>query len=411
MGVIKPASGNLFPSQSLSQFTAANASNMYIVTSDTSLGAGLFNITTAGSLAIQTLQTVSGQAVYTDSVTVAASGNIYAGGYFNGNATFLVKYDSAGSVIWANSVGFLSYDTTGAVTDSSENLYISGRRTIGTTYGSSNSRLMVAKFNSSGAIQWQKSYGSGIDGYRPGTVAVYGSLVYAVCSFQDASFSRFGTLVALNTSDGALSFQNRLPGNVFLNSIVASPTTGNLYISGQSVNNRSLLIKTNSSGTLQWGRQLNTGNTNPSVAIDSDENAYTCVKFGSAENILILAKYNSSGTIQWQRNITMPSSYSLGGFASISTGVSGGVFVSVQVYDGTQYYPFVALFPDNGSGSGSYTFNGGTFTYGASSYTESADSSTFSAASNALEDTARTVSSRTTTAASAGTSLVRATIV
>jgi hypothetical protein len=410
MGVIKPASGNLFPSQSFSRFTAANASNMYVVTDSSDINAGLFSITTAGALDIQTLQTVSGQTVGFNAVTADSSGNIYAGGTYNTGNTFLVKYDSSGSVIWAKSISGLTYSVSGVVTDSSENLYVSGRRVAGESYGDSNSRLTVAKFNSSGAIQWQKSYGSNIDGYRPGSVVQYDSLVYSICSFQNSISERFGTLVALNTSDGALSFQNRFPSNGLFRSIAVSPTTGNLYISGQSVNNQTLLIKTDSSGVLQWGRQLVVGTNPSSVAVDSDENVYICVKSDGAERVLVLAKYNSSGTIQWQRDITMPASYSLSSGASISTGVSGGVFVSVQIGDGTNYYPFVALFPNDGSGSGSYTFNGATFTYGASSYTAQTDSSTFSSVSNGLETTTRTVDNRTTTDTSAGATLIKETV-
>jgi hypothetical protein len=412
MGVIKPSSGSLYSPQLLAQGAATNASNMYFVAGGTSLGGGLFNITTGGSLAINQFQTVSGQSVYFDAITVASSGNIYACGYYNGGACWIVKFNSGGSVVWATNTPNLTYDTVGVVTDSSENIYVSGKYQSGETYGDSNSRYMLAKFDSSGATQWQKQYGSGVDGYRSGTVAQYGSLVYGVCSYQDSSYSRYGTLVILNASDGSISSQTKFPANAFFNNIVASPSTGNLYISGQSVNNRSLLIKTDSSGALQWGQQLNSGYTNTAVAIDSSENAYVLVKNSSANDYtMLLAKYNSSGTIQWQRDITMPSTYITQSNGSISCNISGGVCVSFQVGDGTNYYPFVALFPTSGSGSGSYTFNGGTFTYGASSISNTSDSSTFTTASNGLATLTRTVSSNSPSVASAGASLLKATVV
>lgn len=413
MGVIKPTSNNLFLPQTTTQSTATNSSNMYVVANFQSASNGsVFNITTSGSLSIKNTLDVSGLAVYASSITVAASGNIYMGGYYNNNAAWVVKFNSGGSITWSTNTDYLIYDIAGITTDSSENVYISGRSAAGTTYGTSNSRLTTAKYDSSGAIQWQKQYGSGVDGYRVGNITQYGSLVYAVCSYQDSSYSRYGTLVAYNTSDGSINFQQSFPGNAFFDSIASSPTTGNLYISGQSTNNRSLLIKVNSSGTLQWGRQLDTGYTTTVVAIDSSENVYTCSEGNIDGYTFVLAKYNSSGTIQWQRNISMPSTYSVqSNNMSISANASGGVFVTASVYDGTYYQPFVALFPTDGSGTGSYTFNGGTFTYSASSYTTATDSSSFSPVSNTLTNMTRTVSSNSPSVSSASVSLVKATVV
>ena len=412
MGVIKPASNNLFLPQTTTQSTSTNSSNMYLVANFQSASNGsIFNITTAGSLAIQNTLAVSGVSVYASASTVAASGNIYMGGYYNNNAAWIVKFDSSGNITWSTNTDNLIYDIAGITTDSSENIYISGRYVAGTTYGASNSRLMTAKYNSSGAIQWQKQYGSGVDGYRVGNITQYGSLVYAVCSYQDSSYSRYGTLVAYNTSDGSINFQQSFPGNAFFDSIASSPTTGNLYISGQSTNNRSLLIKVNSSGTLQWGRQLDTGYTSTVVAIDSSENVYRCSESNINGYTFVLAKYDSSGTIQWQRDISMPSTYSAQSLnMSISANISGGVFVTASIYDGTNYYPFVALFPTDGSGTGSYSFNGGTFTYSAGSYTTATDSSSFSTVSNTLTNMTRTVSSNSPSVSSAGTSLIKSSL-
>ena len=414
MGVIKLASDNLYPPQVFAQPVATNTSNMYFVGGDTSIGGALFNITTAGSLGISTLQTVPGATVFFDAVTVASSGNIYAGGYYSasGSNSWVIKFNSSGSIIWSINTQYLTYDVTGITTDSSENIYIAGSYTPYSTYGSTNSRYVLAKFNSSGAIQWQKQFGSSVDGYLSGNLVQYGSLVYGVCRHQDSTYQNFGTLVMLNSNDGSINSQIQFPSNTVFNCIVVSPSTGNLYISGQGSTGYSLLIKTDSSGALQWGQQCNVGYATTAVAIDSSENAYVLVQNNINNYTMLLVKYNSSGTIQWQRNISMPSTYQISSPSpAISANVTNGVCVNFGVYNSSatpSYFMFVALFPTDGSGSGSYTFNGGTFTYGASSASNTANSNTFSSASNSLTDTSRTVQSNSPSTAASGASLVKA---
>ncbi len=88
---------------------------------------------------------------------------------------------------------------------------------------------------------------------------------------------------------------------------VAVAPSGNIYIVG-NISTFMLIAKYNSSGTLQWQRSLGTV-SNPeegwAIAIDPSENVYItgyADVAGQANNVII-AKYNTSGTIQWQKQL------------------------------------------------------------------------------------------------------------
>ena len=114
-----------------------------------------------------------------------ANGNIYACGGFNGSITFgtttlnstggrdmyLVKYDSAGTVQWARKGGGASASERGRAiaVDASGNSYVTGYFYSSATFGNitvtSNGGydVYLAKYNSSGTIQWVKSIGGTLD--------------------------------------------------------------------------------------------------------------------------------------------------------------------------------------------------------------------------------------------------------
>lgn len=63
----------------------------------------------------------------------------------------IIKVTAAGSVAWAKQVGTTSASWFDAVCDSSGNLYVAGR-------DSAQSGITVAKFNTSGTLQWAKTF-------------------------------------------------------------------------------------------------------------------------------------------------------------------------------------------------------------------------------------------------------------
>lgn len=114
------------------------------------------------------------------------SGNIYAIGQFSGTITFdvthtntmfnvvyVIKYNSSGSEQWFRIIGAGNSNIANSIaTDASGNSYLTGDFTGTTTFfGSTNTNLsgnytncvFVAKYNSSGALQWASSSSSDSD--------------------------------------------------------------------------------------------------------------------------------------------------------------------------------------------------------------------------------------------------------
>jgi len=96
-------------------------------------------------------------------IKVSSAGNIYIVGYEyktsvnqNPSAT-IYKFDSTGAIVWQRQVTSPTPNTLGycIAIDSSENAYIGGQ-----TFAGSFFPAFIAKYNSSGTIQWQERYGN-----------------------------------------------------------------------------------------------------------------------------------------------------------------------------------------------------------------------------------------------------------
>ena len=178
---------------------------------------------------------------------------------------------------------------------------------------SSNTDMIIAKYNSSGTIQWQR------------------------------------LLYSSSGSDIARRITTDSSGNVYI--------SGHTNSIGQGTNADLLIGKYNTSGTLQWQRII--GGTGAAVeygygiAVDSSGGVYFGGSGGSSADIF-LAKYNSSGVIQWQRYLT----YDWDSLYDLTIDDSGSLYFTGGVV--------TAKLPTDGSLTGTY----GSYTYAASSLTE-----------------------------------------
>ena len=99
-------------------------------------------------------------------IAVDSSGNVYVTGKTEsagaGNTDlFIAKYDSSGTIQWQRTLGGTNGDEGYGVTvDSSGNVYV-----VGFTFsaGSGLQDWLIAKYNASGTIQWQRTLGGTSD--------------------------------------------------------------------------------------------------------------------------------------------------------------------------------------------------------------------------------------------------------
>ena len=349
------------------------------------------------------------------SVAVDSSGNIYVCGYsfISGfGAIQIAKYDTSGTILWqqalVDTVGTGANSSSVAV-DSSGNVYVCGISSISTApyfY------LQIAKYNTSGTIQWQKRSTSGSSG---SSVAVDSSGNIYVSGI---SYASVGDIVVIKLDyNGNIQWQRRLlDGAGVANSggnSVAVDSSGNIYVCGNSTINGTddfLIAKYNGSGTVQWQRILGGSNADIgySVAVDLSGNVYVCGYSNIGTYVFQIAKYNTSGTIQWQRRLAGGSSGSFG--QGVAVDVSGNVYVCGYPLISSNYDFLIAKLPSDGSLTGTYTVGGVSVTYAASTLTDAASTlvdstSSLSITTSTLTDSASTLTDAASTLTSSVTTL------
>jgi len=288
---------------------------------------GILNSQASGAAVSYWLATLGGAG--TDqgtSIATDSAGNSYALGETTSTGEgyrdfLLAKYDSAGTVQWQRTLGGSDYDDADAVAvDSSDNVYVLGN--TGSS-GAGSRDFLLAKYNSSGTIQWQRTLGGSDNDFGFGIATDSSNNVY-VFGYSGAGFT--DALLAKYNSSGTIQWQRTLGGgNSERGWAVAVDSSDNLYIVGSTrsaggPDDDLLIAKYNSSGTIQWQRILGGASSDEGKAItlDSSDNVYVSGKADSAgagSADLLVAKYNSSGTIQWQRVLGGASSDQAAGIA------------------------------------------------------------------------------------------------
>ncbi len=214
----------------------------------------------------------------------------------NTNDIFIVKFDSSGSVIWAERFGGNDFDGGyGIALGLNNSFYLTGRFyspvisfdtiTLSTSGGYD---IFIAKFDTSGNVVWAKNVnGSDWD---------------------------FGASIALD-----------LNGNAFITGSFYSSTLAfdTIILTNSGTSNTDFFIaKYDSSGNILWAKSAGgTGTGNPevgcSITLDSNGNVLVTGFFGSpmisfdSVNLLnagtnttnvFMVKYNSSGNVLWAKS-------------------------------------------------------------------------------------------------------------
>ena len=335
-----------------------------------------------------------------------SSGNVYITGYSNsggqGNVeTFIIKYNNSGTVQWSRYFGISVADTSQAIAiDSSDNIYITGTNELGApTY---TRELSLAKFNSSGTLLWERELTSSGNNTQGVSVAVDSSDNPVICGHTNAlGQGGFDIIIAKYNSSGTIQWQKSFGGSSGENAKgIATDSSDNIYIGGYTQSEGAgaqdaLVAKFNSSGDLQWQRILGAYDTDSwGVAVDDDGNVYGLGESSREPantglvNQFMLVKYNSSGDLQWQRHFGgTAGEYAFGRtasgdgdlylFGSTGTSVSNGVEDAI-----TLKVP----------GDGTLTGTHGSFTYGTSTWT-AATSNLVAATSTLTEQAGARISS------------------
>jgi len=350
------------------------------------------------------------------SVATDSSDNVYVFGDTSstgagGQDFLLAKYNSSGTIQWQRVFGGTGSESGRAVaTDSSDNVYVFGYTP---STGAGGQDFLLAKYNSAGSIQWQRVLGgaSGEEGFSVATDS--SDNVYVFGNTDSTGQGETDFLLAKYNSSGTIQWQRILGGtsNEFGKG-VAVDASDNVYILGQTLSTGAggrdfLLAKYNSSGTIQWQRVF--GGTSDefasSAAVDSLDNLYV---FGNTESAgaggkdFLIAKYNSSGVIQWQRVLG-------GTLAEEGNSVALDPLDNLYVFGNTTTTGagnkdfFLAKLPNDGSLIGTYELDGNNLVYAASTLT--AATSSLTAATSSLTAATSSLTSATSSLTDASASL------
>ncbi|MGE5363644.1 MAG: SBBP repeat-containing protein [Bacteroidota bacterium] len=306
---------------------------------------------------------------------------------------FLVKYDAAGNVLWAQSAGgkYADYGRSVAV-DGSGNIYMTGdfssqeisfgtETLTNTDEGSAD--IFLVKFNSDGNVLWAQSYGTAYTDRGISVVTDASGNVYMTGCFSSAQIT-FGTTPPIENAGNSDVFLVKYDaagdvlwaksaggtGNDYGKS-VAVDASGNIYVTGDynspaiAVNSTTLtnvnsagtsdifLSKYDTNGNLIWAKSAG-GSANDlaeSVAADPLGNVYAAGNFSSktftadpatlwnstddGTTDIFLLKYGIDGNLLLTKKPAGPSSdYCL----SVATDAAGNVYMAGYSYSSSMVF-------------------------------------------------------------------------
>ncbi|MBT6185498.1 MAG: hypothetical protein HOI07_12245 [Betaproteobacteria bacterium] len=326
---------------------------------------------------------------YGQDIAADSGSNVYVIGEYYGSVTigsttltstgsfdvFVAKYDTNGSVQWARSIGGTNYGRAIA-TDSGGNVYVigeySGTATFapGTTLASAGSSdVFVAKYDTSGTVQWATSIGGPGSDNGYGIATDSGGNVYVTGRYQGTvtiesttltNAGSYDAFVAKYDTSGTFQWATSISGTgTEYGQAIATDSGGNVYVTGIYTNNFTIesttltnagfsdtfVAKYDTSGTFQWAESISgMGDGGGSaIATDSGGNVYVTGYYNGSITIgsttltsagsydAFVAEYDTSGTVLWATSIGGTSSDSGRGIATDS---NGNMYVTGE-YGGT----------------------------------------------------------------------------
>lgn len=293
----------------------------------------------------------------TSSLTVIATTGAHQTTLSGSSDMFILKMNNSGSRLWSTYLGGTSSDFgRGIVADASGNIYItgftsstSGIATTGanqTTYGGGVYDAILAKFNSSGAIQWSTYFGASLreDGIGlaldgSGNVFMTGhtlsnSGIASTGAYQTVFGGSTDSYIAKFTTSGVPVWTSYFGGNnTDYGYNIAIDGTGNPVIVGYTSSTTGIassgshqttlggssdgfIAKFNASGGLHWSTYFGGSQSDGAYAITIDDSANILIS-GSTSSLTgiatvgafqavkaansdaFIAKFNSSGILLW----------------------------------------------------------------------------------------------------------------
>jgi len=255
----------------------------------------LVKFTTTGSVAWQrvwTGQTFTGSfhgpavAVNAGTLPDASDDSIYVTGVttaINNNDAAILKFNASGTLLWQRTWGGPDRDEPNAVATAADgSVYIAGQTF---SFGASGAGLFIVKFDAAGSLVWQKVRDvSG--GVAAIAVAADGSVYAADSASRGGSFGNFDLIALKITAAGGLVWQRAYTAgdNADPRGGVTVASDGSIYIAGVlmaprmgAVPNSALIVRLSAAGALlfdgQWAGKAG-GEGAAGIAAAADGSVY-----------------------------------------------------------------------------------------------------------------------------------------
>ena len=279
---------------------------------------------------------------------------------------------------WFAMLGQFSYATEGygVAVDSAGNIYVTGKTKVPSGYGGSDrNKVITAKYDTNGVIQWQRTLSSGDgsgneDEGRDIIIDNSGNII-VVGRYQ----SQYG-LIAKYSPSGDLEWSKFWGANTY-HYKVDFDNDGNIYTANEGAG-AMRISKFNSSGDHQWSQSLDTSNGGSTEAynLTVDRNNNRVYLIGKARAFAgntsgsnyegVLARYSTSGVLSWVRawdTNPLSDEYDVWG-TTVAVDNSGTVFANgwaeIGGYGSNYRDIFYARFTSSGSFSADARFSMGT---------------------------------------------------
>ena len=273
-----------------------------------------------------------------------------------GSDAFVAKYDPNGRLIWVRTGGGQSYDIGyGIAVDNDDNVIITGNFSNSAVFGNINlighflNEIFVVKYDSAGSVLWARSgAGSSFNNYSSGVATNSNNNIFITGSIGDTVTFDNLTVVSLGVSDamiakydanGNISWIKQAGGadNYDYSSDIFIDIKDNIYFTGQfsgtasfgnvqltSAENSDIFIaKYNFSGIPVWVSQDSKYPSNSGIGITADNAGNVSVignsLVGDFEDIYI-GRFNKNGTKIWNTIAGGKSNDRAGGIAIESNG-------------------------------------------------------------------------------------------
>ena len=247
----------------------------------------------------------------TDDNGYIVAGDTYSFGA-GSNDIWILKLDSNGAVQWQKTYGGTSYELAGSVQQTGDGGYIVGGDTYSFGVADYDYDIWILKLDSDGTIEWQKTYG-GIDDDYTRSIQQTSDGGYIVAGDTHSFGAGDDDIWVLKLdSSGVVQWQKTYGGTSYEHARSAQQTSDNGYIVAADTHSFGAgdddiwVLKLDSSGVVQWQKTYGgIGFERAGSVQQTSDNGYIVAgdasSFGPGYTDFWVLKLDSNGTIEWQK--------------------------------------------------------------------------------------------------------------